>query len=75
MIVFGQPGFAIDWHWSTELTAWSGDHDTLRVRVATHSLPRVPESEQEAAVLARRWWRQEGQAALSGAERDGDAEA
>lgn len=60
MIVFGQRGFAIDWDWSTELTVWSSDGDTVQARVATHSLPRVPEKEREAAVLARRWWRQEG---------------
>lgn len=72
MFVFGQFGFAIDWDRSTGLTVWSSHTSTVQAPVATHALSRVPKNEREATMLARRWWRQEGRAMLTGATGEGD---
>lgn len=57
MIVYAEPGFALDWDWSTELTVWQTDHERAGRRITTHRLERPPADEHEAAIAARQWWR------------------
>jgi hypothetical protein len=60
MIVHAQPGYALDWDWSTELTVWQTAHDRAGRLITTHRLDRRPANEHEAEIAARRWWRHEG---------------
>ena len=60
MIVYAQPGYALDWDWSSELTVWQTDHDRAGRLITTHRLDRRPVDEHEAEVAAKRWWRNEG---------------
>ncbi len=62
MIVYAQPGYAVDWDWSQEFGVWSTHPDNADRLVATHHLDRTPRSEQQAAAIARRWWLRQGRA-------------
>lgn len=64
MIVYAQPGYALDWDWSAELVVWSTSPDRADRVVARHRLDRIPRSEADAVVAARRWWRRDGRAGL-----------
>ena len=59
MIVYAQPGYAIDWDWSSELTVWQTGHDRAGRLITTHRLDPRPADEHEAEVAAKRWWRHE----------------
>jgi hypothetical protein len=76
-LVFGQPGFAVDWDWATGLTVWSVIGDRAGVRLATGALTHRPTSERAAVRAARRWWLAEGKnlAAGNGLAGDHSAEA
>lgn len=63
MIVYAQPGYAIDWDWSAELSVWSTHPDHADQVIARHRLDRAPRSEAEAAA-ARRWWHRAGRQSL-----------
>jgi len=65
MIVYAQPGFAVDWDWSDELTVWSTRHDRADRRIATHRLDHTPRREHDAAIAAARWWRHEGRSNIT----------
>lgn len=67
MIVYAQPGYAIDWSWSDELAVWTSDPTRTDRLVVTHRLDRTPRNEHEAAVAAARWWRHEGRTAVTAA--------
>lgn len=72
MIVHSEPGYAIDWDWSSGLTVWSHDADRLEQILGTHRLDHVPKGETQAAHAAERWWHREGRAELS--DRSGRAQ-
>lgn len=65
MIVYAQPGFAIDWSWLDELTVWSTGHDRADRLIATHRLDHAPHNERAAATVAARWWRHEGRSSVA----------
>ena len=75
MIVYAQPGYAIDWDWSSELTVWQTDHDRAGRPISTHRLDRRPADEREAEIAARRWWRHEGSTMARAGERQQVSEA
>jgi hypothetical protein len=60
VIVYAQPGYALDWDWSSELTVWQTDTDRVGRLITTHRLDRRPADEHEAEIAARRWWCHEG---------------
>jgi len=75
VIVHSEPGYAIDWDWSTGLTVWSTGVDRFEQVLGTHRLEHVPKGGAQAARAAERWWQQEGRAELSDRRDRAHAEA
>jgi len=65
MIVYAQPGFAIDWDWSDELAVWSTGQDRADRLITTHRLDHTPHNEHDAARTAAHWWRHEGRTSVA----------
>lgn len=65
MIVHSEPGYAIDWDWSTVLTVWSDGADRLEKVLGTHRLDHAPRGASQAVHTAERWWHEEGRAEMS----------
>lgn len=64
MIVHTEPGYAIDWDWSTDLTVWSTGVDRFEKVLGTHQLERVPRRQSQAARMAAAWWQRAGREEL-----------
>lgn len=71
MIVYAQPGYAIDWDWSDELAVWTSDPTRTERLVTTHRLDHIPRNERQAAIVADRWWRREGRAQVTAEDEAG----
>jgi hypothetical protein len=61
VIVYSQPGFAVDWDWSAQLTVWSTDPTRFDQVIARHREDHPLDGKRTAAAVARRWWRNASQ--------------